>query len=130
MTVPVGFQEGGGDLAGDRPVADPRASPCLPGRPRKLFPRTTTRRPAAAFLEKDHIYSYSSLWRRGELRKRGILCSPKLLAKLPIPALARKCCFHLLMALGTSNPVPRQVVVHRCVGIFSRLWTYMPATSS
>lgn len=54
-----------------------------------------------------------------EAEKPGsLMCSPELLAN-PIPELARKCFFHLLVAQGTSMRPPRQVVVYVCIEIFS-----------
>lgn len=125
---PGRFSRRGRGLGGDRrlpAVAGPRASPCPHGLG-NLFPHSATRRPAATFLEKNHTCAYCSLWRRGELRSRGIFCSSELLANPPIPELARKCRFHLLIALGTSIPPPHQVVVHRCVGIFLLLLNLHP----
>lgn len=83
-------------------VADPRASPLPYPLPKTLLPHSATRGPAATFLEKDHTCANSSLWRRGEQRNRPAF--PKLFTSPPVPELARKCCFHLPIALATSIP--------------------------
>ena len=77
-------------------------NPCLTPS-EESFP-SATRRPAATFLEKDHTCAYSSLWRRGELKNPPAF--RKLLTSPPVPELARKCCFHLPIALATSIPPP------------------------
>ena len=111
-------------------VADPRASPLPYPLPKTFLPHSATRRPAATFLEKDHTCANSSLWRRGELRNRPAF--PKLFTSPPVPELARKCCFHLPIALATSIPPTHPCKLSADVlGFFSCLWTCssQPATN-
>lgn len=130
-TGPVRFSRRGKGLGGRRLLlvaAEPAASPCLPG-PRNLSLHSATRAPAATFLGKDHTCAYSRFG--GEVSwKTGESSVPRVLSWSPISELTRKCCFHLLIAPGTSILGPRQVVVYTSAGIFSSLWTRTRPTSS
>ncbi|KAK2508105.1 hypothetical protein MC885_018696 [Smutsia gigantea] len=96
----------------------PRRRRSGPSRAKKIF--SLTQLPACQLppsWKRTHLCLLPPR-RRGKLRNQAVLCSPDLLAN-SIPELARKCFFHLLVALGTSMRPPRQVVVYVCVGIFS-----------
>lgn len=105
MPVQVGFQEGGGDLA-DTACSWPQLTPgfSLPSRAKESFPSLSCLLARSHLLGEGPHLCLFPLWRRGEPRNQGILCSPRAVSQPRIPELARKCCFHLPVALDASIP--------------------------
>lgn len=125
MPVQVGFQERGGDLA-EAACSWPQLTPGLL-RPRNLRSRCYPHASCQLLGGGPHLCLFP-LWRRGELRNRGILCSPELLAN-PRPRIGQKVL--LSPADGFGAPLPSTLAscgLQMCWDFFSP-WTCTPPTS-
>lgn len=122
MPVQVGFQEGGGDLADTAcswPELTPSCSP--PSRAKESFPSLRCLLARSHLLGEGPHLCLFPLWRRGEPRNQGILCSPRAVSQPRMhPGTGQKVLlFHLPVALGTHPSPAWQVVVYRYVLGFS-----------